>query len=73
MVEDILDKNIIGRNWENYWSKTIDWTHLQNLIKVCDGYDLFTENLLVKLHANQWSTLIEEQQNTFAKKYVRNY
>ena len=24
MVEDILAENIIGPNWENYWSKTID-------------------------------------------------
>ena len=23
-VEDILAENIIGRNWENYWLKTID-------------------------------------------------
>ena len=48
LVQDILAKNIIGPNWENYWSKAIDQKDSQNS-RYLSKVKHISRNILVEL------------------------
>ena len=64
LVEDILVENIIGQNWENYWSKTIDRKDSWNsryLTKVKH----ISRNILVKFACILHPNTFPEKANPF--------
>ena len=66
MIEDILAENIILRNWENYWQKTIDRKDSHNSMNKY-RYVHIGLNILVEFACILHPSTFSEKANPFFK------
>ena len=64
LVEDLLAWNIIGQNWENYWSKTIDQKDSQNS-RYLSKVKHISRNILVEFACTLHPNTFPEKANPF--------